>query len=147
MPRSDATSRTATHLEDDQRPGLDVVVVDDNVDATAMLQILLEALGHRVRVFHRALDALDAIVAAPPDVAFLDIGLPDITGYELAREIRARLGQNTCVLAALSGYGQPQDYDASGAAGLDYHLVKPLDHVALLEVLARVGAAPRLPRA
>lgn len=142
-----ATSRTATHLEDDQRPGLDVVVVDDNVDATAMLQILLEALGHRVRVFHRALDALDAIVAAPPDVAFLDIGLPDITGYELAREIRARLGQNTCVLAALSGYGQPQDYDASGAAGLDYHLVKPLDHVALLEVLARVGAAPRLPRA
>ena len=94
-----------------QRPSsLDVVVVDDNVDAAVTLQILMQALGHRVRVFHRALDALDAIVQHPPDVAFLDIGLPDITGYELAREIRERLGERTVLLAALSGYGQPQDY-------------------------------------
>ena len=125
---------------------LDVVVVDDNVDAAGTLQILLEALGHRVRMFHRALEALDAIVAEPPDVAFLDIGLPDITGYELARQIRARLGQRTGVLAALSGYGQPQDYDASRAAGLDCHLVKPLDHARLLEVLAQARVASALRR-
>ncbi|MGY4516488.1 PAS domain-containing protein [Lysobacter sp. HA18] len=124
----------------DYTPVLDVVVVDDNVDAAQTLQTLLQALGHRVRVFHRALEALDGIVDEPPDVAFLDIGLPDITGYDLARQIRARLGDETGVLAALSGYGQPQDYDASRNAGLDYHLVKPLDNVRLLDVLSQVGA-------
>ena len=60
-------------------------------------------------------------------------------GYELAREIRARLGPDTVLLAALSGYGQPQDFEASREAGLDHHLVKPIDHVLLLEVLERVG--------
>ncbi|MGY3265027.1 PAS domain-containing hybrid sensor histidine kinase/response regulator [Lysobacter sp. HA35] len=133
------------HVQDvepthDYTPVLDVVVVDDNVDAAQTLQTLLQALGHRVRVFHRALDALGGIVDEPPDVAFLDIGLPDITGYDLARQIRARLGDETGVLAALSGYGQPQDYDASRNAGLNYHLVKPLDNVRLLEVLSQVGA-------
>jgi PAS domain S-box-containing protein len=118
---------------------LDVVVVDDNVDAAVTLQILMQALGHQVRVFHRAQDALDAIVQRPPDVAFLDIGLPDMTGYELAREIRARLGDAAVLLAALSGYGQPQDFAASRAAGLDHHLVKPIDHTRLLDVLERVG--------
>jgi len=138
-----ATRETGAPTNGTQARVLDVVVVDDNVDAAGMLQILLEALGHRVRVFHLALEALDAIVAEPPDVAFLDIGLPDITGYELAREIRARLGERSGVLAALSGYGQPQDYDASRAAGLDYHLVKPLDHIGLMEVLADVAAGRR----
>ena len=140
-----ATSETHAHPED-STPVLDLVVVDDNVDAAETLQMLLETLGHRVRVFHRALEALDAIVKEPPDMSFLDIGLPDITGYELAREIRARLGQRTGVLATLSGYGQPQDHDASCAAGLDFHLVKPLEHAKLLEVLAQVGVASRLPR-
>jgi PAS domain S-box-containing protein len=125
---------------------LDIVVVDDNVDAAATLQVLLNAMGHRVRVFHRALEALAAIVAAPPDIAFLDIGLPDITGHELARQIRAQLGPRTCVLAALSGYGQPEDHEASLAAGVDHHLVKPLDHARLLEVLAQVRAASVLRR-
>jgi PAS domain S-box-containing protein len=134
-----ASSGTPISIQGDSRPSsLDIVVVDDNVDAAVTLQILMQALGHRVRVFHRALDALDAIVQHPPDVAFLDIGLPDITGYELAREIRERLGQRTILLAALSGYGQPQDIDASRAAGLDHHLVKPIDHTSLLKVLERV---------
>ena len=137
-----AASGTTTAVPGEDRPSsLDVVVVDDNVDAAVTLQILMQALGHRVRVFHRALDALDAIVQHPPDVAFLDIGLPDITGYELAREIRQRLGERTVLLAALSGYGQPQDIDASRAAGLDHHLVKPIDHASLLKVLERVGKA------
>ncbi|MGO4550716.1 PAS domain-containing protein [Lysobacter sp. 2RAF19] len=117
--------------------GLDVVVVDDNVDAAETLQVLLQAMGHRARVFHRARDAYESIVAQPPDVAFLDIGLPDITGHELARSIRERLGPRTGVLAALSGYGQPQDHAASREAGLDFHLVKPIDHVMMMDVLAR----------
>ena len=141
-----AASAGVAQTENGRTSALDVVVVDDNVDAAATLQILLDALGHRVRVFHRALDALAAIVVQPPDVAFLDIGLPDITGYELARQIRAQLGPNTCVLAALSGYGQPEDFDASRAAGMDHHLVKPLDHARLLQVLAQAGAASALRR-
>ncbi|RZA19404.1 MAG: PAS domain S-box protein [Lysobacteraceae bacterium] len=121
---------------------LDIVVVDDNVDAARTLQGLLQALGHGVRIFHRALDALEAIVAQPPDIAFLDIGLPDITGYELAKRIRARLGERTCVLSALSGYGQPQDLAASREAGMDEHLIKPLDYARLHEVLAGIQPRP-----
>ena len=116
---------------------LEVAVVDDNVDAAQTLQILLEAYGHRVRVYHRAGDALDALLERPSDVAFLDIGLPDMTGHALAQRLRARLGPRSGVLAALSGYGQPQDIDASREAGLDCHLVKPIDPATLLRVLAR----------
>lgn len=130
----------ASPLRSDRGSGsLDIVVVDDNVDAARTLQGLLVALGHDVRIYYRALDALDAIVAQPPDIAFLDIGLPDITGYELARRIRAQLGSRTCVLSALSGYGQPQDVAASGQAGLDHHLIKPLDYARLHEVLGEVA--------
>jgi nitrogen-specific signal transduction histidine kinase/CheY-like chemotaxis protein len=116
---------------------LDVVVVDDNVDAAITLQTLLQAHGHRARVYHRADDALEAIVADPPHIAFLDIGLPDTTGHELATAIRQQLGDRTGVLAALSGYGKPQDHAASLDAGLDFHLVKPIDQATLLDVLAR----------
>lgn len=81
-----------------------------------------------------------AIVAESPALAFLDIGLPDITGYELAGRIRARMGERTCVLSARSGYGQPQDVEASGQASLDYHLIKPLDYEHVQDVLAAVSA-------
>ena len=139
----EAATEPRAHRDDIQTPVLDLVVVDDNVDAAETLQMYLETLGHRVRVFHRALEALDAIVDEPPDLSFLDVGLPDISGYALAREIRARLGRRSGVLATLSGYGQAKDHEASRAAGLDFHLVKPLDHSRLLEVLAQVGFAPR----
>jgi CheY-like chemotaxis protein len=123
---------------------LDIVIVDDNVDAARSLQVLLQAYGHRVRVYHCAREALQALLAQPSQVAFLDIGLPDMTGHELAREIRARLGSRAGMLAALSGYGRPQDFAASNEAGLDCHLVKPPELSALLGVLARAGTRPVL---
>ena len=126
---------------------LDVLVVDDNVDAAGTLQALLEAYGHRVRVFHRGRDALAAMIQQPAQLAFIDIGLPDITGHELAREIRERLGAHSGRLVALSGYGQPQDLEDSREAGLDLHLVKPLDHDALMDVLANAQASMRAIRA
>ncbi|WP_462114995.1 hybrid sensor histidine kinase/response regulator, partial [Lysobacter xanthus] len=116
------TAEIATHASEGERGPLDVMLVDDNVDAAETMKILLEAHGHRVRVFHRAAEALAAAVEMPADVAFLDIGLPDMTGHELATRLRARLGDRVGVLAALSGYGQPQDFAASHAAGLEYHL-------------------------
>ncbi|WP_187770682.1 PAS domain-containing protein [Cognatilysobacter lacus] len=121
---------------------LKVLVVDDNVDAADTLRSLLEAYGHSVRVFHRAKDALESMLSEPADVAFLDIGLPDMTGLQLARKVRESLGDRSGVLAALSGYGQPQDYADSREAGLAFHLVKPIDVPKLLEVLevGRVAA-------
>ncbi len=144
LPQVQAPAQAPHRTSDDMAhdgAALDIVVVDDNVDAAQTLQVLLQAMGHRARVFHRARDAFESIVAEPPEVAFLDIGLPDITGHELARGIRERLGARTGVLAALSGYGQPQDHAASREAGLDFHLVKPIDQAMLMEVLARASDA------
>ncbi|WP_238382881.1 hybrid sensor histidine kinase/response regulator [Cognatilysobacter segetis] len=136
--------RTPTGVDAERADGpLDVVVVDDNVDAARTLQVLLETLGHRVRVFHRADDALAGLVSVPADLAFLDIGLPDMTGDALARRVRERLGPRTGMLVALSGYGQPQDLAASKAAGLEAHLVKPIDRATLSAVLQRAQAAQR----
>jgi CheY-like chemotaxis protein len=137
---TDEAAQGETQLEEP----LDVVVVDDNIDAGETLKVLLELMGHRVRVFHRAIDALANIVEDPPDVAFLDIGLPDITGHQLAKEILERLGSRAPILAALSGYGQPQDLAASRVAGLDFHLIKPPDPAKLQEVLR--SATPPLAR-
>jgi PAS domain S-box-containing protein len=135
-----APTADAAAVAGDGAGRLEVVVVDDNVDAAKTLEVLLVALGHEVRVYHRALDALEAIVARPPAIAFLDIGLPDITGHALARRVRERLGERACVLSALSGYGQPQDVAASLASGMDHHLIKPLDYDRLCGVLAEAAA-------
>ena len=120
------------------RPRLRLLIVDDNQDAARTLAELLDALGHAPRVAYSAAEAL-----APADVAFdacvLDIGLPDMTGYELAAALRAQ-GHDRATYIALTGYGQAHDRVLSKAAGFDHHLVKPVDLDRLLDVLA--GVAP-----
>jgi len=108
-----------------------IVLVDDNHDAAQTLATLLEAHGHTVTVFGSA-EALLASKAPDPDTYILDIGLPGITGLELAQRLRASVGADVR-LFALSGYGQDQDRAASRAAGFDEHFVKP---VALDQLLA-----------
>ena len=112
---------------------LHLAVVDDNVDAAQSLASLLEAHGHRVSTFHCAESALQADVCA--DGYILDIGLPGMTGYELAHRLRNGAGRSALIVA-LSGYGQPQDRALSREAGFDAHFVKPLDPVPLLAALA-----------
>jgi PAS domain S-box-containing protein len=103
-----------------------VLIVDDNVDAAALLAELCEAVGHEVKTAHDGPAALRALEGFSPDVAVLDIGLPVMDGYELARRVREQLGER-CRLVALTGYGQEHDRVRSEQAGFEAHLVKPVD--------------------
>ena len=120
-----------------------VLLVEDNVDAADSLTILLELLGHDVRVAYDGLAALDAVRAGVPDVVLLDIGLPGLDGYEVARRIRELAGAERVVLIALTGYGRDEDRARTQAAGFDLHLVKPVDPDALEGVVARFAPEVR----
>ena len=120
--------------------GLKVLVVDDNVDAAQMLATLLEMNGYEVGVAYDGRSALASAVQAPPDVALLDIGLPDIDGHELARRLRATPETTQAMLVALTGYGQAEDRQRAHSAGFDHHMAKPADLAKLLELLAGVAA-------
>ena len=121
---------------------LEVLVVDDNEDAAAMLAMLVEALGHHVRVEHHPRLALERISRDPPNICFLDVGLPDMDGHELAAAIRSRLGNERPKLVAVTGYGQPQDREKALAAGFDEHFAKPLSTAKLVELLNRYAQEP-----
>jgi CheY-like chemotaxis protein len=110
-----------------------VLLVDDNDDAAEMMAELLREMGHEVTVAHDGPSALAATLVRTPAVALLDIGLPIMDGYELAR--RLRLQHPTLRLVALTGYGQESDRLQSLQAGFDVHLVKPVDLPALAEAL------------
>jgi PAS domain S-box-containing protein len=113
---------------------LRVLLVDDNVDAAALLAATLECLGHETRVAHDGPSALAVVEGFTPDVAILDIGLPVMDGYELAGRLRARPELARARLIALTGYGQSSDRERSLAAGFDAHCVKPVQ-LSTLEAL------------
>ena len=115
----------------------EVLIVEDNADARDTLKRMLEIDGHRVRVAVDGPAALAALKAAVPDVALIDIGLPQMDGYELARRIRAELNDRRPLLVAVTGYGLPEDRRRAHEAGFDVHLVKPVDFAQLADVLAR----------
>jgi two-component system CheB/CheR fusion protein len=116
-------------------------MVEDNQDAAESLAILLELLGHHVRIVPDGPAALDAARANMPDVMLIDIGLPQMSGYEVAQRIRQIPTLETLVLVAITGYGRPEDKAQAMAAGFDYHLVKPVDFGALERVFARLSHA------
>jgi nitrogen-specific signal transduction histidine kinase/ActR/RegA family two-component response regulator len=122
-----------------------VLVVDDNADAATSLALLLEADGHRVQVEHASRPALQWILTARPDACILDVGLPEMDGRELARRIKADMGDAAPLLIALTGYGSDADRQAAAHAGFDHYLVKPADMRQLTSLLAgmtaRQGAA------
>jgi PAS domain S-box-containing protein len=114
-----------------------VLIVDDNQDAADSMAMLLGSGGHEVRAVYGAEDALTEAVSFAPDVVLLDIGLPHVDGYEVARRLRA--AAVSAKLVALSGYGRPEDQRQSAAAGFDAHLLKPVDLQAIEEILARTS--------
>lgn len=118
---------------------LRILVVDDNVDAAAMLAMLLEASGHHVLVEHDAQKSLELAKDEAPQVCLLDIGLPEMDGKELARRLRAQPETARAVLIAVTGYGQESDRREMLDAGFDHHLVKPVDTGMLASLLAQVG--------
>lgn len=105
--------------------GLQLLLVDDNIDAAISGAALLQLLGHEVRIAHSGAEALDAVRQQLPQVAILDIGLPDMSGYELAAAIRRETGGDTIRLVALTGYGQKEDVARAYEARFDLHLTKP----------------------
>ena len=104
---------------------LQILVADDNVDAAESLATLLELGRHHVSVAHDGHDALRLVLERRPDVAFLDIGMPGLNGYEVARMVRHTSGTNQTVLVALTGWGAHHDQDQARKAGFDHHLTKP----------------------
>jgi CheY-like chemotaxis protein len=115
--------------------GRAVLIVEDNADAREALRVLLELEGHTVEVAAEGHQALEITDAKDPDIALVDIGLPGIDGYEVARRVRARDARRP-VLIALTGYGQPEDRRRAAEAGFHDVLVKPVDPSVLTAMLA-----------
>lgn len=118
--------------------GLQVVVVDDNVDGAESMAELLQILGHHAVVAHTGPAGLEVVRSARPDLVLLDIGLPGMDGYEVARRLRSDPATRGVVLAAVSGYGQDNDRVRSRDAGFDHHFTKPLELNALQSLLRSV---------
>jgi PAS domain S-box-containing protein len=121
--------------------GRRILVVDDNVDAAESLQRILEIYGHNVYAVSDGHAALEAIDAFRPTVVLLDIGLPGLDGYEVARRIRAMPHGRKICLCAITGWGQAEDKRRAREAGFDEHMTKPVDLGALTALIAREGAA------
>lgn len=119
---------------------IQVLVVDDNDTAASLLSTLLEHNKHETTVAHNGQEALEAAARSRPNVVLLDIGLPDIDGYEVAKRLRAQYGYDLSIVA-LTGYGQEEDREKARQAGFDDHLVKPVSIVDVERVLARLKKA------
>lgn len=120
-----------------------VLVVDDNMDAADMLAVMLQMFGHDVQAVYSGQTALETAVESQPDFVLLDIGLPDIDGYEVARRLREQPRTKRVTLIAVTGYGQDSDRQRSQEAGFDHHLVKPVEAEKLEDLLATLAKQPR----
>ncbi|HEU5182006.1 MAG TPA: ATP-binding protein, partial [Candidatus Polarisedimenticolia bacterium] len=120
-----------------------ILVVDDNRDAADSLGVLLESLGANVQTAHDGSSALAAVGTFQPSVVLLDIGMPGMDGFEVARRARQQQGGEGVTLIALSGWGQEEEQRRSREAGIDYHLIKPVDLAALEQLLASLPPKAR----
>jgi PAS domain S-box-containing protein len=125
-------------------PRLSVLVVDDNQDAARSMAMLLRMAGHEVHLAHDGPSALQAAERHHPQVVLLDIGLPGLDGYEVARRLRRQPEFARTLVVAMTGYGQEEDRRQSRAAGIDHHFVKPIDPETLLDFLANPSSLSRL---
>jgi len=114
-----------------------VLVADDNVDAGETLAMLLRLDGHEVHIANDGLEALDLYSRFHPDVAILDIGMPGLSGHEVARKIRGLQGGQPVTLIAVTGWGQKSDKDRAVASGFDHHFTKPVEPSVLSELLLK----------
>jgi signal transduction histidine kinase len=120
--------------------GLRILVVDDNQDSAISMTLLLELQGHEVHVAHAGPAALRVAADKRPDVILLDIGMPGMNGYEVAKQLRAQDEFADTLLVAITGYGRASDVKQTQSAGFDHHLVKPVDYEKLQAVLASKSA-------
>ncbi|MEO5860176.1 MAG: response regulator, partial [Pyrinomonadaceae bacterium] len=118
-----------------------VLVVDDNVDSASSMEMLLRIIGHEVRMAHDGLAAVEGAREFLPEVMLLDIGLPGLNGYEVARRIKASDWGKAIVLIALTGWGQEEDRQRSREAGFARHMVKPIEHDELIKILDELDSS------
>jgi PAS domain S-box-containing protein len=121
---------------------LRVLVVDDNVDTVTTLSMLVQESGHEVRRAYDGSAVLEAALDYRPNVVLLDIGLPGLNGFEVAKQLRQQPALQNTVLVAMTGYGQQSDRQHSREAGFDHHLVKPGDFGKVLQILEAVSELP-----
>ncbi len=113
-----------------------IMLVDDNIDYAKTMSALLESIGNEVRVAHDGFEALSVAKEFVPDVAFLDIGMPGMSGYELAQVLRQSPETANTILVAVTGWGQEKDKQLSSSAGFNYHLVKPVNVAQLAKIIS-----------
>ena len=138
LPLSEATESETSDTKQWTCPPLRIVVVEDQLANRVMLRRMLEMDGHQVWEAENGRGGLETIQNVQPDVALVDIGLPDLAGYDVAQQVRANGDGNATFLAALTGYGQPSDVEKALQSGFNAHLTKPLDLEKLSDVLQRV---------
>lgn len=131
--------KDAGSREQEATAGLRILVVDDNQDSADSLAVWLRLKGHDVRTAYDGPQALDLALEQPPDLVLLDIGMPRMSGYEVARRLRAHPDTRRAMLVAMTGWGQEEDRRQSREAGIDQHLVKPLEPRVLEDLLARLA--------
>ena len=117
---------------------LRILIVDDNRDSTDSLAMMLKLMGNEIRTAYDGEQAVAVAEASRPDVILLDIGLPNMNGYEVCRRIRAAAGDRKLIVIAQTGWGQDEDRQRTQAAGFDYHLVKPVDPQSLMKLLTEL---------
>jgi CheY-like chemotaxis protein len=110
------------------------LVVDDNQDSADTLAMMIELLGHETQRLYDPRIAVETVAEFAPDVVFLDIGMPGLSGYDVARLLRASPAGARLVLVAVTGWGQPEDRRRTFEAGFDHHLVKPPEMAAILKI-------------
>jgi CheY-like chemotaxis protein len=115
-----------------------ILVVDDNQDSAESLAMLLQLSGHETQTAHDGLQAVEMAVSFRPDVVLLDLGLPKLNGYDAARRIREQRRDPGLVIVALTGWGQEHDRRRSREAGIDFHLVKPVEYGTVVTLLAEL---------
>lgn len=135
MPGIEAVRETAEAKPDALSASLRILVVDDYIDALESLALLLHLEGYEVETADCGLKAIEQVLHFRPHVVLLDIGLPDIDGFEVAKRLRELPAAQHAVLIALTGHGQPRDFERSAAAGFDYHQIKPVDPEVLSALL------------
>lgn len=121
-----------------------ILIIDDHPDTADAISMLLDSLGHETHAAYTGRAGLAAVESFRPDLVILDIGLPDLSGYEVARAIRARPGGGRIHVVAATGWGTPEDRVLALAAGFDQHQLKPIDLPKLVAVIAAAAARIRL---
>jgi PAS domain S-box-containing protein len=137
LPKVAAPQNTQTSLKHSPCAGFSrrVLVIEDNRDAREMFRMMLELAGHEVLEAEEGLAGLELLKATRPDVAVIDVGLPGLNGYEIARRFREEPDSERVKLVALTGYGTPEAVERSRQAGFDHHLIKPVNAEALQEIM------------